>query len=459
MVTQNRRQRRGRILLWLIAALVLLFIALTAYHYFMRFRESSDAELVAELSDAEIVEDSLPAEPSDWPQFRGLRRDGSSPETNLLAQWPSAGPKVVWTAPCGDGFSAVTVSDGRAFTLSSDEDHTSEIVHCWNADTGDELWTYNYSCTYSSPNGNGPRSSATVDGELLYTVGATGILYCLEAKTGKERWHHELLKEFSAKNLQWGVSFSPLIEGDLVLTNPGGRHGTSLAAFDKRTGDLRWQALDDPAGYSSPIAVTAAGVRQVIFFTGNSVVSVSPADGNLLWRKSWPTSFEVNAATPLTFQTSANGTTRDYLFISSGYGKGCALLKVVKSGDQLDVRSVYENTQMCNHFSSSVRLKDHIYGFNDAVLTCMEVRTGKVQWEQQGFYKGSLILADGKLIVLGERGSLALAEATPEGYHEISKMQIFRGSPKWTAPTLSHGKLYMRDQTKVVCLDLRDHAD
>src|SRR5439155_2725588 len=157
---------------------------------------------------------------------------------------------------------------------------------------------------------------------------------------------HDLLKDFNAKNLQWGVSFSPLIEGDLILTNPGGRHGKSLAAFDKKTGELRWQALDDTAGYSSPIAVTAAGVRQAIFFTGDGLVSVSPTDGTLFWRKDWKTRFEVNAAMPLAFKATVDGRVNDYLFLSSGYGKGCALLKIVPDGNKLDVKSVYENNQM-----------------------------------------------------------------------------------------------------------------
>jgi outer membrane protein assembly factor BamB len=459
MVSPNRRQRPGRILFWLIAGLTLIFVALAAYHLFMRFRDSGDAALLAELSNAVILEDPLPARPSDWPQFRGLRRDGVSPETNLLSEWPSFGLKVVWKSPCGEGFSAVTVSNGRAFTLSCDEDRTSEIVHCWTADTGDELWSREYDCNYSSPNGSGPRASPTVEGDFVYTVGATGILNCLEVRTGNTLWRHDLLTEFGAKNLQWGMSFSPLIEGDLVLTNPGGRKGNSLAAFDKRTGDLRWQALDDPAGYSSPIAITAAGVRQAIFFTGDNIVSVSPLDGTLFWRKSWNTSYGVNAATPLAFQATVDGTVNDYVFISSGYGKGCALLKIVKNGDRFDVRSVYENGQMCNHFSSSVRLKDHIYGFNESMLVCMELRTGKMVWEQQGFNKGSLILVDGKLLILGERGNLSLAEATPDGYQEISKMQVFRGDQKWTAPVVANGKLYLRDRANVICLDLRGHAD
>jgi outer membrane protein assembly factor BamB len=231
-------------------------------------------------------------------------------------------------------------------------------------------------------------------------------------------------------------------------------------AFDKRTGDVRWKSLDDRAGYSSPIAVTAGGVRHIVFFTGEGAVGVSPTDGGLLWRRHWKTSNDVNAATPIFFQAKTDDQVRDYLFISSGYGKGCALLKLIKSGDRFEAATVYENTNMCNHFSTSVRDRDHLYGFNESALTCLDLRTGQVRWEhkdntRENFAKGSLILADGKLIILGENGHLALVAATPEEYREIARAQIFRGSKKWTPPTLSHGRLYLRDEKEVKCLDLR----
>jgi outer membrane protein assembly factor BamB len=356
------------------------------------------------------------------------------------------------------------VSRGQAITLFLNKDQTAEVVICWDAETGKELWRREYDCAYLNSFGNGPRSTPTVDGDYVYTVGGTGIFHCLERATGKVVWKHELLKEFDASNIRWGVSFSPLIEGDLVLTNPGGRHGNSLAAFDKLTGDLRWQSLDDLAGYSSPIAITAGGVRQVVFFTGEAAVGVSPSDGALLWRKAWKTSNDVNAATPIFFQAKSGPDVRNYLFISSGYGKGCALLNLVKRGDSFVAQSVYENNQMCNHFSSSVRYKDHFYGFNDNLLTCMDVRTGEVRWARKDsrgneFVKGSLILADGKLLILGETGRLALAEATPEEYKEVARMKIFEGQRKWAPPVLAHGKLYLRDETEVKCLDLREDAE
>jgi outer membrane protein assembly factor BamB len=264
----------------------------------------------------------------------------------------------------------------------------------------------------------------------------------LKAATGEKVWRHDLLDEFKAENLRWGVAFSPLIDGDLIFTNPGGAGGHSLAAFDKRDGKLVWKALDDPAGYSSPVISTAAGVRQVLFFTGKHLVSVSPKDGQLNWQFPWETSYDCNIATPI-----ARG---DYVFISSGYDRGCALLGITKAKEgQLQVHPVYQHNRMRNHFSSSVLYKDHLYGFDDATLICMEFRTGQTRWKEKGFQKGSLLVADGHLIILGEKGKLALAAATPEQYREKASFAVSH-TKCWVVPVLADGKLYVRDEKALV---------
>jgi outer membrane protein assembly factor BamB len=437
----------------------LLFGLLAVYHYQHRPRFTPDPSLLAELADAVILEDdtSSQGKQGDWPQWRGPRRDGVAPETGLLASWPEKGPPEVWHAAAGSGYSSVVVAGGRAFTMFREGDQ--EVVVCWDAVTGKERWRFPYDCPYSNDQGSGPRSTPAVDGDLLYTVGATGLFHCLETTTGKPRWQHDLLGEFKAHNLGWGVSFSPLVEGDLVFTMPGGPDGYSLAAFDKRSGAVVWKALADPAGYSSPIAITAGGVRQVVFFTGHSLVGVTPREGKVLWRFPWPTQHGVNAATPIFFRARLGGVGRpapnvgDYLFISSDYDKGCALLKVTGQGDQASVALVYEGNQMQNHFASSVLYRGYLYGFNKATLVCLDARTGKALWKQRGFDMGSLLAADGRLYVLGERGKLALAEATPEEYRELSQCQPLHGRC-WTAPVLADGKLYLRDEQQVLCLDV-----
>jgi outer membrane protein assembly factor BamB len=228
---------------------------------------------------------------------------------------------------------------------------------------------------------------------------------------------------------------------------PGGASGSSVAALDKRTGRVVWQGLDDAPGYSSPIAATLAGRHQVVFFTGDAVAGVDPADGRLLWRYPWETNYNCNIATPIV--------AGDYVYASSDYGKGCALLKITAGANQFSAERVYENNKMRNHFSTSVLVGRHVYGFDESgYLVCMDFASGQVPWKERGFNKGSLLAVGGQLIVLGENGKLALVEATPTGYHEKAS---FRASQQrcWTMPTLADGRLYVRDESKLTCYDVR----
>jgi outer membrane protein assembly factor BamB len=285
-----------------------------------------------------------------------------------------------------------------------------------------------------------------VDGNRVYSVGATGIFHCLNAKTGEVLWRHDLLDEFHARGPGWGVSFSPLVAGDLVYTNPGGSKQNSLAAFNKVDGQLAWHTLDDPAGYSSPILCKAAGKEQVLFFTVAGMVSVSPTDGSEYWRFPWKTPNDVNAATPVCVE--------DYVFLSSGYGAGCALLKVEARGNgSLVARRVYKNKQLGDNHASNVYYKEQVYGFHDGRLVCLDFRTGDVKWQESGFGHGSLVAADGCLIVLGETGRLVLVEATPTEYREKAALQL-SGSKYWSIPALANRRLYVRDEREIVCWDL-----
>lgn len=445
MASRSNRQRNGRIVPWILAGLVLVAALLIGYRFVPWSRYHADPALLGELQNAALqAGDPQAAAPGEWPQWRGPRRDGVSLETGLRTDWPKDGLPVHWKAPVGAGYGSFAVAAGRVYVLLQAGDN--EAVVCWDADTGKEAWRFAYPCKYENQFGNGPRSTPTVEGDRVYTVGATGIFHCLKAATGEQVWRHNLLDKFKAVNLQWGVTFSPLVEGDLIYTNPGGSGGSSLAAFDKLTGQLAWEALDDPAGYSSPIAVTMAGVRQILFFTGSGLVSVSPKDGTLYWRFPWVTDYGCNVATPI-----AVG---EYVFISSGYNRGCALLKVTRDGDRWEAKSVYETTHMCNHFASSVLYQEHLYGFNESMLTCLELRTGKEKWSRRGFDKGSLLIADGHLVILGEKGKLALAEATPAGYREQASYHVLDGKC-WSVPVFAGGKLYVRDEEQVLCLDAK----
>ncbi len=388
--------------------------------------------------------DLAAAVPSDWPQWRGPNRDGISNETGLLKTWPATGPRVLWRTGSGEGYSGISVAQGRLYTVLGQGGN--EIAFCFDAATGKEIWRMIVDRMFDNDQGSGPRSTPTVEGDLVYVLSAGGKLQALHTKDGRKVWEHHLVSEYGGRVPTWGISVSPLVEGNMLLVDVGGKSGHSVMAFNKTTGTVIWKSETDIPGYSAPIAVTVNGVRQILVFTGSALVSHSPADGKRFWRYPWETSYDVNAATPVFIPG-------DEVFIASGYGKGGALLQMQTNGDKVSVREVWKSRDMKNHFSSSLLYQNHLYGFDDAFLTCLDVATGEPKWQQRGFQKGSLLFADGHLLVLGEQGKLALVEATPAGYKEKAGFQILQGRC-WTMPTLANGKLYLRNQKEMLCVEV-----
>jgi len=420
-------------------------------------KDVDDPEGREKLQTASLEEGGEPAPPGEWPQWRGYHRNGRSPETGLLTDWPAKGPKEVWSKPLGGGYSSVSISGGRAYVTDRQDDQ--ERALCFDAATGKELWEYRYDADYGGvAYGAGPRASPTVHDGRVYTVGATGVFLCLEAAPAggkaKRLWRHDLIKEFNARTPQWGVACSPLVVGNLVIVQPGGTKG-SIVAFDRKEGKLAWTALDDPSGYSSPVLTTAAGVRQVVCFTARRMVSLRPSDGALLWEYGWATPNNANIATPIV--------AGDYVFLSSDYQAGCALLELTPDGDGVKAKPVYvrRDKVMRNQFSTCVRHGDRLYGFDVegyggvGHLKCINLRTFEEEWEAKDLQKGCLLYADGHLLVLTERGELALVEATPKEYRRKAKVTVLGRRETWALPALAGRRLYLRDNEKLVCLDLK----
>jgi outer membrane protein assembly factor BamB len=380
----------------------------------------------------------LGAASADWPQFRGPNRDGISPEAGVLRSWPGNGPKVLWKAPIGEGYSQV-----RLYTLYGQGN--DEVAVALDAASGKQIWRVRVDRKFISDQGNGPRSTPTVDGDKVFVLSASGKLAALKTANGQMVWQHDLPGEYGARPPGWGVSTSPLVEGNLLIVNVGGSGNKSVIAFDKATGKPVWTSGSDIAGYSAPIAITVRGVRQIIVFAGKSILSLSPKDGKLLWRSPWKTDWDVNAATPIFFPP-------DKLFISSGYDTGSGLFQIRVAGNQVSAVEVWKSRDMKNQFSSSVLHNGIIYGFDNATLKALDAATAEERWKQRGFGHGSLILAGGHLVVLSDRGKLALVEATPAGYRERGSAQVLEGKC-WTAPALADGKLYVRNQEQLVALD------
>jgi outer membrane protein assembly factor BamB len=383
------------------------------------------------------------ADAADWPQYRGPNRDGISAEPAVLRSWSPDGPRVLWKVPIGEGYSQVVAAKGRLFTLDTRGDDEQAVA--LDAATGKQVWRVRIDRKLVNDQGNGPRSTPTVDGDLLYVLSASGRLAALRAANGQTVWQHDLRAEYGATPPNWGVASSPLVEGNLLLVHVGGSGNRSIMAFDKTSGKPAWGSQSDAAGYAAPIAVTVRGVRQAIFFTGGAVVSVAPKDGRLYWRIPWHTDFDVNASTPVFFPP-------DKLFVSSGYDTGGGLFQIRVSGNDVTAVEVWRSREMKNQFSSSVLHNGTLYGFDNATLKALDAATGKERWKQRGFGHGSLILAGGQLVVLSDRGKLALLEATPEEYRERGSTQVLEGKC-WTAPSLANGRLYLRNQEQLVALD------
>jgi len=376
---------------------------------------------------------------ADWPQFRGPNRDGISPESAVLKSWPASGPKVLWKAPLGEGYSQVVSVKGRLYTLAQQGEE--QIAVAFDGATGKRLWRTRIDGEYNDGQGDGPRSTPSVDGDLMYALSAHGKLVALRTANGQVAWQHDLRAEYGANPPQWGVSTSPLVEGKLLIVNVGGSGNKSIVAFDKTNGKVMWTSQGDGAGYSAPIAITVRGVRQVIVFTADAILSISPEDGRLFWRSGWKTDYDVNAATPIFLPP-------DKLFVSSGYGTGSALLQI----NRTNVAEVWRSRGMKNQFSSSVLHDGVLYGFDDATFKAIDAATGKERWKTRGFGHGSLILAGGHLIVLSDRGKLALVQAVPEEYRELGNAQVIEGKC-WTSPSLADGRLYVRNEEQLIAFD------
>lgn len=388
---------------------------------------------------------ALPAVADDWPQWRGVNRDGTSGETGLLKSWPDGGPKLLWKATgLSEGFSAFSVVKGRVYTQGQRGD--KQYVMALDDATGKKVWEVEAGGSFRERRGHGPRGTPTIDGDRLYALSADGTLLCLNPASGKKIWGFNILDKFRGDVPHWGISESPLVDGNRLIVTPGGSDG-GVVALDKMTGNVLWKSkMDDPAGYSSPVVVESGGVRQYVVFTARGVVGVAASTGELLWRYDKVSNRTANIATPL----FKNG----HLFVSSDYGTGCALLRVAdKTGKAAEV---YFNQDMKNHYSSSVLVGDHLYGFSSTVLTAMNMMTGQVAWRDRTVGKGSVTFADGHLYVYGETGGVALVEATPAGYKEKSRFAITPGEFKtWTPPVIANGRMYIRDQDNLYCYDIR----
>jgi outer membrane protein assembly factor BamB len=391
----------------------------------------------------------------EWPGWRGPDRTGVSRETNLLRSWPQDGPRLLWKAEgLGGGYSTPSVAGGRIFGMSYRDN--DEVVWALDANTGKEIWKTRIAPANRKVGyGEGSRSTPAVDGDRVYALGVNGDLVCMQAADGRLCWQKNLAADFGGGVPGFGYCESPLVDGDKLVVTPGGKAAT-LVALDKRSGEVVWKAAiaeGDAAHYSSVIAADVDGERQYIQFLSGGVVGIRAEDGKLLWRYGQPANGNANIATPIYHE--------GHVFATSAYNKGGGLVKLTTSAGGVSADEVYFTRQLRNHHGGVVLVGGHLYGFDESNLTCLDFLTGKVAWTDRSVGKGSLMAAGGHLYVRGERGTIALVEATPSGYVEKARFDPPSRSGKgaWAHPVIAGGRLYLRDQDTLLCYDVKQPAE
>jgi outer membrane protein assembly factor BamB len=384
-----------------------------------------------------IADVALGAGGVDWYRWRGPDLNGISKETGWQAQWPAAGPKVLWKASVGTGFASFSVSGGLVYTMGNA--NNTDTTFCLDARTGKEVWHHSYACPLDPKNfEGGPCATPTVADGRVYTFSRKGDVFCLDAAKGDVIWSKNLNQDPGLEIPVWGCSSSALIEGDLVVLNMG----SAGVALDKKSGKVVWASAKSAGAYATAVPLKIGGDLCLAIFSRQSLVAVKAASGQELWSYPWKTEYDVNSADPIV--------AGDQIFISSGYNHGGALLKL---GGPTPVK-VWENKNMRNHFNSCVLWKGHLYGPDDSGLRCLAFDTGALKWTYREFGKGSLMIADGKLVALSEKGELIIAEPTPAEFKPISRAKILTGKC-WTTPVLSNGQIYCRNAVgNVVCVDV-----
>ncbi len=379
-----------------------------------------------------------------WTGFRGARRDGHYTAGPIRTDWTTLRP--LWGQPVGGGHASFVAADGRAFTI--EQRGAEEVAAAYDVLTGRELWTHAWSAAFiENQGGPGPRATPVFHDGTLFVLGATGELRALDGSNGKLRWRANILDDAQADNLQWGMSASPLVVGNSVVTVPGGGNGRSIVAYDRATGRVAWSALDDEASYSSPLRVTLAGLDQIVVLLATRVVGLSPVRGTLLWEFPWPAEGGAHAAQPLVI-----GDNR--VFVSSGAGVGGAALEITRDGDRVTAREVWRTNRMKNKFTTSVHHDGFIYGLDAGILACIDAASGELKWKAGRYGNGQVLLASGHLVITTDDGEVVLVPATPAGHEELARLSAVEGRT-WNHPALADGFLLVRNAAQMTAFDLR----
>lgn len=399
-------------------------------------------------------------EAQTWGEYRGPNRDGVVKDVPTDVDWPAT-PNEVWRHPVGAGWSSFSVAEAtlpsstpdkpaftKALLLTQEQRGEKECVVAYNAENGDQIWVHEDDVRFDEAMGGlGPRATPTVNGQFVYSLGATGQLNCLEALTGEKVWVTNILEDAESKNLEWAMAGSPLVVGNKVIVNPGGKKGRSAIAYDKTSGEQIWASGNYRASYTAPTLATLHGKEQVIIFGGNGPFGHDLETGEELWSFKWENDPKVNAAIPTIVDESS-------IMISCGYGIGSTLLRFSHEGDKWKVTTDWKSKRLKVKFNAPVRNGDYVYGLDEGILTCIDLKSGKPEWKRGRYGYGQILLCGDVLIVQAENSEVVFVSANPEKHTELGRFQAIDGK-SWNHPVVWNGRLFVRNGEEAACFDLQ----
>jgi outer membrane protein assembly factor BamB len=381
--------------------------------------------------------------PDDYPQFYGPHRDATLPGPRLASDWQARPPRELWRREVGEGWSSFAVV-GRA-AITQEQRGEDEVVVRYELDSGHQQWVHADHAPFDTTvGGSGPRATPTVADGRVYTLGATGILNCLELDSGRLVWSRNVLDDNKAGQPDWGMASSPLVVGGVVVIQLG-RRGISLAAYDRHTGEPAWRAGRDPGSYSTPTVATVAGRRQLLIVNQTSVAAHDPVDGSLLWREEWSGPGE-RVTPPLQVA-------EDLLLVSAGYGIGSRLLRVVSTGESYIVEEVWRSPRLKSKFAPMVLHEGVVYGIDDGVLVALDPDTGERLWKRGRYGHGQIVLVGDLLLIQAENGDLVLVAADPREHRQLARFPALDGKT-WNPPALAGRHLLVRNNREAACYEL-----
>ena len=389
---------------------------------------------------------------NDWLLWGGPRRDFITAFTGLASTWPTDGPRRLWSRPLGDGYSPIAVEGTTLYTAY--HRGSQDVISAIDTSTGKNIWEYEYESRFQAWDpksiGPGPYAMPQIVGDRLITASGAGKIHSIDKKSGRPVWSRDLYSEFGGTRLEWGYSCHALPYNDGLILLAGGR-GSGALALRKSDGGVIWKNLDFRNAHSSPLLIEVDGQPQVVALLSNEVIGINPENGQMLWQHRHETQYGLAISTPVW----APG---NLLFVSSAYSGGSRALHLSQSAGKTAVKELWQSPRLQAHFGTVIRLGDYLYfssGDNVALMTCVNLRSGEILWQERGFVKAQLVAADGKLILLDEDGTLGLVEVSPKGMRVLAKASVLQNTA-WTPPTLVGTKLYLRDRKNLMALDLSE---